>query len=128
MAAILVHFGSFGLSTKEPYTIMPCASLSLASSVHTSPSHRFKCRNFIFGIQMHICPPLVFFIWQPFWYFLAHLVYQPKNLIQLCFVCRWCCWHWHHLCTPPPGTWLDIKTLYLVHICTHVPHICTSNI
>ena len=24
--------------------------------------------------------------------------------------------HHHHLCTPPPGTWLD------------VPHICTSNI
>ena len=39
-------------------------------------------------------------------------------------------WHWHrrHLCTPPPGTWLDIETSYLVHICTYVPHICTSNI
>ena len=36
-------------------------------------------------------------------------------------------WHWH-LCPPPPGTWLDIETSYLVHICTHVPHICTSNI
>ena len=37
-----VFFGSFGLSTKEPYTIMLCplslASLSLVSSVHTSPS------------------------------------------------------------------------------------------
>ena len=26
-----------------------------------------------------------------------------------------------HLCTPPPGTWLDIETSYLVHICTCVP-------
>ena len=41
------------------------------------------------------------------------------------------CWHQHHhcrLCTPPPGTWLDIETSDLVHICTYVPHICTSNI
>ena len=41
------------------------------------------------------------------------------------------CWHWHHhwhLCTPLPGTWLDIETSYLVHICTYVLHICTSNI
>ena len=39
------------------------------------------------------------------------------------------CWCQHHcLCTPPPGTWLDIETSYLVYICTYVPHICTSNI
>ena len=36
--------------------------------------------------------------------------------------------HHCHLCTPPPGPWLDIETSYLVHICTYVPHICTSNI
>ena len=56
-------FGSFGLSTKEPYTIM--------------------------------------------------------------LVRRWH-WHWHccHLCTPPPGTGLDIETSYLVYICTFVPNIC----
>ena len=66
---------------------------------------------------------------------LAYLVYQPKSLIQSCFVRRcWHCWcrchHHHHLCTPPPGTGLNIETSYLVHIiiCTYVPHICTSNI
>ena len=82
-------FGSFGLSTKEPYTIMLCPSSlalvsslalsSLALSVHTSPCHRVRHRNFIFGIHMHICPPYVHikyvviltcsFKWQPFWYF-----------------------------------------------------------
>ena len=51
-------FGSFGLSTKEPYTIMLCASWSLASvlalaSVHASPCYRLRHRNFIFGIHMH---------------------------------------------------------------------------
>ena len=56
--------------------------------------------------------------------FLAHLVYQPKSLIQSCFVHR----HWCHLCTPPPGTGLDIETSYLVYICTYIPHMCTSNI
>ena len=54
-------FGSFGLSTKEPYTIMNyLSSLSLAlasSSVHTSPWHRVRHRNFIFGIHIHIYPP-----------------------------------------------------------------------
>ena len=67
-----VLFGSFSLSTKEPYTIMNCPS---------------------------------------------------------CIVLRRWCQHWHqHLCTPPPGTGLDIETSYLVHICTYIPHICTSNI
>ena len=55
-------FGSFGLSTKEPYTIMLCpllasalASLVLVSvlaSVHASPWHRIRHRNFIFGAHM----------------------------------------------------------------------------
>ena len=40
------------------------------------------------------------------WFFLAHLVYQPKSLIQSCFVHHCWCWHchhwcWHHLCIPP---------------------------
>ena len=51
-------FGSFGLSTKEPCTIMLCPSclfvqghpalrsLVLVSSVHSSPSHRVRLRNF----------------------------------------------------------------------------------
>ena len=46
--------------------------------------------------------------------------------------------HWHHPMLASvsvsssghtsPGTWLDIETSYLVHICTYVPHICTPNI
>ena len=37
--------------------------------------------------------------------------------------------HQHHLlCTPPPGTWLDIEASYLVPICTYIPHICSPNI
>ena len=63
--------------------------------------------------------------------FLAHLVYQPKSLIQSCFVR-----HCHCIsisiviiiCAHTPDTWLDIETSYLVHICTYVSHICTSNI
>ena len=51
--------GSFGLSTKELYTIVLCpSSWALALlSVHTSPSHRIRHRNFIFGTHMHLCPP-----------------------------------------------------------------------
>ena len=63
--SISLLIGSFGLSTKEPYTVMLCPSLassalvSSASSVHTSPWHMVRHRNFIFGIHMHICPPHV---------------------------------------------------------------------
>ena len=49
--------GSFGLSTKEPYTMMLCPSSLASSSVHTSPWHMVRHRNFIFGIHVHICPP-----------------------------------------------------------------------
>ena len=52
-------FGSYGLSTKEPYKIMLCpsslvalASLSLLS-VHTFPCHRAIHRDFIFCTHMH---------------------------------------------------------------------------
>ena len=81
--------GSFGLSTKEPYTIMLCPlALALALSVHTSPWHRVRHRNFIFGIHMHICPPCMhikhFVIltsvskWQLFWHF--SLIYYPAHI------------------------------------------------
>ena len=30
---------------------------SLALSAQTSPSHRFKYKNFIFGTDLHLCPP-----------------------------------------------------------------------
>ena len=67
------HFGSFGLSTKEPYTIMLCLS-SLASSLLVS--------SWLASSSVHTSP----------W----HMIRQ--------------------------------KTSYLIHICTYVPHICTSNI
>ena len=61
--------------------------------------------------------------------FLAHLVYQPKSLIQSCFVHHhWHRHHWRHLCTPPPVIGLDIETSYLLCIYTYIPHICTLNI
>ena len=55
-------FGSFGFSTKEPYTIMLCRCHwhrpALASvSVHTSPWHMVRHRNFILGTHTLICPP-----------------------------------------------------------------------
>ena len=57
--------------------------------------------------------------------FLAHLVYQPKSLIQSCFVhhhWHWHCHRWHHhLYTPPPATGLGIETSYLVYLCTYAP-------
>ena len=58
--------GSFGLSTKEPYTIMNCPSciviigIILCQHWHrlcTPPWHMVRHRNFIFGINIHICPP-----------------------------------------------------------------------
>ena len=53
-----VLFGSFGLSTKEPYTIMLYPSsltLALLASLASSSSvHRVRHRNFIFGIHMHM--------------------------------------------------------------------------
>ena len=64
LAAIFVFFwgrdfGSFGLSTKESYTIMLYVSLMLLAflvsasaslvSVHTSPGHKIKHRSNIFG-------------------------------------------------------------------------------
>ena len=60
-----VTFGSFGLSTKEPYyshalsVVRPPASAlasALASSVHTSPSYRIKHRSFIFGTNVQLYP------------------------------------------------------------------------
>ena len=45
----------------QPKSLMQSCFVRRASSasfsVHTSPSHRFKHRNFIFGIHVHICPP-----------------------------------------------------------------------
>ena len=48
--------------TKEPYAIMNCPlslllASSLASSVHTSPWHKVRHRNFIFDIHMHMYTP-----------------------------------------------------------------------
>ena len=59
-------------STKQAYVIMICPScivvirhwrrLALASalaslaSVHSPPSHRIQDRNFIFSMNMHMCP------------------------------------------------------------------------
>ena len=64
---------------------------------------------------------------------LAHLVYQPKSLIQSCFVRRASSSSVLSLALVLasassyvhtfPGTGLDIETSCLVFLCTHVPHI-----
>ena len=57
--------------------------------------------------------------------FLAHLVYQPKSLIQPWFVCCWHHWCWchHHLCTPPPGTGLEGNFTFGIHMHACPPHM-----
>ena len=54
-------FGSLGLSTIEPYTIMfypLSSSVSLSCvGIGISPWHRLKDRNFIFNVYVHIYPP-----------------------------------------------------------------------
>ena len=94
-------------------------------------------RNEILGLKMTCLPPtgkrvpnhphlpstFVVLMWSWLVIFLAHLVYQPKSLMQSWFVrrCwhwrRWC--HWHHLCTPPPVTGLDRNFIFGTHL-----HIC----
>ena len=58
---LLHHFGPLGRmyflntsTTKTPYTIMLCPSLSalVSSPVHTPPSHRVRHKNFICGMNM----------------------------------------------------------------------------
>ena len=63
-------------------------ALLLVLSVHTSPCHRVRHRNFIFGTHMHICPPYMHikylviltysFKWQLFWYF--PLICYPAHI------------------------------------------------
>ena len=64
--------------------------------------------------------------------FLAHLVYQPKSLIQSCFVHRHCCCHPASALASSVHTshsaQLNIESSYLVHRCIFVHHTCTSNI
>ena len=64
-------------------------ALALASlSVHTSPWHMVRHRNFILGTHVQICPPYMHikylmiltcsFKWQPFWYF--SLICYPAHI------------------------------------------------
>ena len=63
------------------------------------------------------------------WFINQRALYNHALSIMHCH-----CWHHPALASASlsvhtsPGTWLDIETSYLVHICTYVPHICTSNI
>ena len=70
-------FGTFGLSTKEPYTIMLCLSCVVISIivgivwVHLL-ARGLNTETFIFDTQMHIKYLVILtcsFKWQPFWYF-----------------------------------------------------------
>ena len=63
------------------------------------------------------------------WFINQRALYNYALSIVVIGVVLCQCWHQHCCpCTPSPDTWLDIETLYLVYICTYVPHICTSNI
>ena len=127
-------FGSFGLSAKEPYTIMHClsslVSMSL-SSVHTSPWHRVRHGNLIFGIYVHTCPPCMhikYFVILTCSFWLIWLstkepytIMNELSIVVISIIIG-------IICTPPPGTGLDVETSYFVNICTYMPHICMSNI
>ena len=71
------------------------------------------CTLFLF-VRLMLCIMLLFNF-----HVLGHLAYQPKSLIQSCFVCRH--WHWH-LCTPLLATGLNIET------CAHMSLIYTHQI
>ena len=51
-----ILFGSFGISTKEPYTVRRASLVLVLTSMHTSPSHRIKHRNVIYGTVMPLYP------------------------------------------------------------------------
>ena len=67
---VIFHSVAFWLiwySTKRAYVIMICPSCvvvircrhhlaSASTSVHSPPSHRIQDRNFIFSMNMHMCP------------------------------------------------------------------------
>ena len=62
------------------------------------------------------------------WFINQRASYNHALCVGILCQC-WCQhWHWYCLCIPLLATGLNIKTSYLVHICTYVPHICTSNI
>ena len=72
------EFGGFGLSTKEPCTIMLCPFCFVVIVVIVTciqlPSHRIRHRNFTFGIIVHICP------WQ-----IAHQTFSDSSVVILVF-------------------------------------------
>ena len=102
--------GLFGLSTKDPYTIMLCPlSLALASvlssSMNTSPSHRVKHTNFIFDIHMHLCLQHM------------HIMY----LVILTCNFKWQpCWYFSLICCPAH---IDSNRLFIVYTC-----VCISSL
>ena len=108
---------SLGISTKMKRCLIGSGSLGAIQSLKTLVEK--KHRIFVLGLLRS--------------YFLAHVVYQPKSLIQSCFVHHL----WHRQCHPASAlvsvhtlsdTGLYVETLYLVHIYTYIPHLCTSNI
>ena len=71
-----IFFGSFGLSTKEPYTIMLCPSSSLSLSVsvlslslYSPPSHMFRQKLQIWCTYVHM--PLVY----------AHQIFRDSDIV-----------------------------------------------
>ena len=117
-AAVLILFGSLGLSTKEPYTIMnfpSCVVIGIDVGINVGivicahpPWHRVRYRNFIFGIPMHICPPymhikfLVILAWWLIWLINQRALNNHALSVVVIGVILHQHWHQHwHLCTPP---------------------------
>ena len=52
-------FGSFGLSKSLHALSVVCHAAASSASVQSSPSHRIRHRNFMFGVNMHIHVPSI---------------------------------------------------------------------
>ena len=80
------------------------------------------------GCQMSKCLkrnalPVKIYLYRSSGCFLAHLVYQPKSLIQSCFVCRR--WHWYR---PPWHRVRHRNFIFGIHVhiyppCMHIKYL-----
>ena len=98
---------------------------SVSVSVHTSPWHMVRHRNFIFGVHIHMSPMYAHQIFNDS-DLLAHLVFYQMSLcnhdLSIVHTC-WCCRHHWHLYTALLATGFKIETSYLVGICIYALNI-----
>ena len=87
-------------------------------------SYRITDKNFIFGMNVHICRQYMYvkylvILTCSFW--LIWFINQRALYNHALSVVHWC--HQWCLCTPPLATGFTTETSYLLHICTYVPPI-----